>query len=220
MEDRRPARADRRKALPDHPNGNCRRGCHEEVRGDVMAITDRGENSGVGDAGPINSRFGPLCRMSPQVREESSAGTGESSADEISSIRVRTTAASSAPGAYRLLGKLFSGLLERNQDRLLKNLIQLRDGCVRISLRLKLHFGVFWMILVEIANPNYWSGGTYHRSHSHVLPLHCPTNAWRTHRPLGGPWLTPLVACDCGSPGFTHGSARRPAPGIRERFIS
>ena len=63
-------------------------------------------------------------------------------------------------------------LLERDQDRLPKNLVQLRAGCVRISLRLKLYLSVFGMILVEIANPDYWSGGTYHRSHSHVLPLH------------------------------------------------
>jgi hypothetical protein len=27
------------------------------------------------------------------------------------------------------------------------------------------------MILIEIANPHYRFGGTYHRSHSHVLPL-------------------------------------------------
>jgi hypothetical protein len=62
-------------------------------------------------------------------------------------------------------------LLERDQDRLLKNLVQLCDGCVRISLRLKLYLGVFGMILIEIANPHYRLRGTYHRSHSHVLPL-------------------------------------------------
>jgi integrase len=52
-------------------------------------------------------------------------------------------------------------LLERDQDRLLKNLVQLRDGCVRISLRLKLYLSVFGMILVEIANPHYRLRGTY-----------------------------------------------------------
>jgi hypothetical protein len=63
-------------------------------------------------------------------------------------------------------------LFERDQDRLLQNLVQLRDGCVCISLRLKLYLGIFRMILVEIANPHYRFCSAYHRSHSHVLPLH------------------------------------------------